>query len=170
MPIPLLAVANLLHLLAVVVWIGGLVVFRLVVWPATDAVVRGGHVSELARRSLVSSLNRRSTSLTYGAMVIFLITGTAMMSQNPNYQGFLQIGSLWTIVILAKHVVIAGLVLSTVYVSNSINKQMDRLAPGEDAAYARLEERQKDMLDLNALLGVIVLGLTAIATAIPAGG
>lgn len=163
MPITLLAIANFLHLIATMTWIGGMILARLVIAPAL------AKLPPETGRSAMRAIAERAASYTYGALVVFVITGLAMLSQNPNYAGFLVFDTLWTRVILIKHAVIVVLVISTAYVNETVNRKLAVLAPG-DAGYARWAERRKDLGDMNFLLGLIILGLTAIATSIPAGG
>lgn len=162
MPITLLAIANFLHLLATVTWIGGMVVARLIIVPAL------AKFPDDARRDAMAAIGQRASSYTYGAIVVFFITGLTMLSQNPNFAGFLVLSNTWTIVILIKHVVIALLVISTAYVNETVNRKLRETRGTAD--YARWSERRKDMSDANFLLALIVLGLTAIATSIPPGG
>lgn len=162
MPITLLAIANWLHLLATVVWIGGMVVQKLIVVPAVRKLPAE------TQRPVLRAIEQRAATFTYGAIGVFLITGLTMMSQNANYAGALVFDSLWTRIILIKHAVIAALVISTAYVNTTVNRRL-AASEGDEAAYARWAERQQDLADVNVLLGVVVLGLTAIATAIPAG-
>ena len=164
MPITLLAIANFLHLIATMTWIGGMIVSRLIIGPALAGL------PPETRRSAMRAIGERGASYTYGALVIFVITGLAMLSQNPNYAGLLVFDTLWTRIILVKHAVIVLLVISTAYVNETVNRKLAALGPGNDTEYARWAERRTDLGDMNFLLGLIILGLTAIATSIPAGG
>jgi uncharacterized membrane protein len=161
MPITLLAIANWLHLLATVVWIGGIVVQRLIVAPAVRKL------PQATQRQALRAIEQRAASFTYGAIGVFFITGLTMMSQNANYAGVLIFENLWTRIIVVKHLVVVLLVVSTAYLNTAVNR---RLQTDDEAEYARWAERQNDIADVNLLLGVVILGLTAIATAIPAGG
>jgi len=161
MPNLLLAIANFLHLLATIVWIGGMVISRLIIGPALAGL------PEETRRTVTGAIGQRATSFTYGAIVIFLITGLAMLSKNANYAGLLVLDNLWTRVILLKHLTVAALIISTAYVNTTVSR---KLQTADEAQRARWAERRKDLGDVNFLLGLVILGLTAIATAIPAGG
>jgi uncharacterized membrane protein len=168
MPITLLAIANFLHLIATITWVGGMIIMRLIVTPALRTLTRQGGLSEAEQRAVLRAIGQRGASYTSGAIVVFIITGLAMLSLNPNYTGFLVFGNLWTQIILLKHVAVAGLIISTAYINTTVNR---RLASADnEQEYARWQERRRDLADVNFLLGLVILGLTAIATSIPAGG
>lgn len=158
MPNLLLAIANFLHLMATIVWIGGMIIARLVISPALAGL------PDDTRRTVGRAIGQRATSYTYGAIVVFLITGLAMLSQNANFAGVLVFDSTWTQLILVKHAAVAALILSTAYVNTSVTRH---LQSDDLVARARWAERRQDLGDVNVLLGLIILGLTALATAIP---
>ena len=159
MPNLLLAIANFLHLMATIVWIGGMIIGRLVITPALAGL------PDDTRSAVARAIGQRSAAYTYGAIVVFLITGLAMLSQNANFAGVFVFDSAWTRLILVKHVAVVALILSTAYVNTAVARH---LQIDDDAAErARWAERRQDVGDVNALLGLIILGLTALATAIP---
>ena len=168
MPITLLAIANFLHLIATITWVGGMIISRLIITPAVRKLAQSGDLTEADQRAVLRAIGQRGASFTYGAIVVFIITGLAMLSLNPNYAGFLVFGNLWTQVILVKHVVVAALIISTAYINTTVNRKL--ASADDEQEYARWQERRKDLSDVNFLLGLIILGLTAIATSIPAGG
>jgi uncharacterized membrane protein len=158
MPNLLLAIANFLHLLATIMWIGGMIIGRLVITPALAGL------PEDVRRTVSRAFGQRATAYTNGAIVVFLITGLAMLSQNANFAGVLVFDSAWTQLVLVKHAAVAALILSSVYVNTTVNRH---LQTDDVAERARWAERRKDLSDVNLLLGLIILGLTALATAVP---
>ncbi len=162
MPNLLLSIANFLHLLATIVWIGGLIIARLIIAPALK------DLPDDTRRAAVRAIGQRAASFTYGAIGVFIITGLAMLSKNANFAGVLVLDSLWTRVILLKHVAVAALIIGTAYVNTTVNRKQQ--AAATDAERALWAERRKDMGDLNLLLALVILALTAIATAIPPAG
>jgi uncharacterized membrane protein len=148
-----------LHLLATIVWIGGMIIGRVIVAPALKGL------PDDTRREAGRAIGQRAASFTYWAIGVFIITGLAMLSQNANYAGFLVLDSMWTRVILVKHLAIAALVVSTAYVNSTVSSRIE--AAASDAERTVWLERRKDLGDVNLLLGVVILGLAAIATAIP---
>jgi uncharacterized membrane protein len=135
--------------------------------PAVQRLGRDGTLQQADVRLVLHAVHQRAGQFTYGAIAVFIISGLAMLSRNVNYAGILSIGNLWTQVILIKHAVVAILVVSTVYMMTAANRMPQ---PGDDAGFALWAERHTDLAELNLLLGVVVLALTAVATSIPAGG
>ena len=167
MPNLLLAVANWLHLLATVTWIGGMVVQRLIVVPSVLRLAKEGKILPADARLVLHTIHQRAGQFVYGSIAVFIITGLAMLSRNANYNGVLSTGNLWAQVILLKHAVVALLVISSAYMMTRASRTPP---PDDEAGFARWAERHTELADLNLLLGVVVLALTAVATSIPAGG
>ncbi|MDX1412796.1 MAG: CopD family protein [Candidatus Promineifilaceae bacterium] len=160
-----LAISYWIHLLATVVWLGGITLMLLVAWPA------------LQQGSLASNqwfnIQRRFMPWANASLVILLVTGFLQMSLDSNYTGFLQVDSAWAWAILLKHIVFAVMVIITVYVQVVLYPAMTRLTLLEEknpnsAADERDKLRQQEvrMLRLNVLCAAGVLLFTAIATAI----
>jgi hypothetical protein len=94
------------------------------------------------------------------------------MSASSNYQGFLAVENLWAAAILIKHLlffIMAGL---SAYLTWGLMPKIRRLAlrraasvPADESEARRLAAQETRLLQLNLLLGVLVLALTAIARA-----
>jgi uncharacterized membrane protein len=161
----ILVLSYWLHLLATVVWLGGLALMALVAWPA----LRQGSVT--ANQWLL--LQQRFLPWANGSLVILLITGFFQMTADPHYTGFLSIDSVWAGAILVKHVAFLGMVGIGAYMQAVLYPAMTRtrllaekrpsLASGEQETLSRTEIR---LLRLNLLFAVAVLFLTAVATAV----
>lgn len=160
-----LAVAYWLHMLATVVWIGGLAALALLVLPAArrslDAAAYG---------ALLARLQSRLQNLGWFSLAILAVTGMFQMSANPSYGGFLDISNNWALAIFAKHIVILFMIAASAYVTWGILPAMQRLALLRSAGRSqseqelqRLEQRENLMLNVNLVLSVVVLLLTALA-------
>lgn len=137
----------------------------LVAWPA----LRRGMLSD--NHWLV--LQQRFMPWANGSLIILLITGFVQMTNDPNYNGFLQIDSLWAGAILVKHLAFGGMVMIGVYVQWVLHPAMDRLKLlGEkrpsllQSEQAALSQREIRLLRLNLLCAAAVLFCTAVATAV----
>jgi uncharacterized membrane protein len=161
----LLAVFYWLHLLATVIWLGGLALMVLVAWPAMQ------HGSLADNQWL--AIQRRFLPWANASLVVLLITGFVQMTNDSNYTGFLNIDSPWAWAILLKHVAFIVLILLSVYLQAFLYPAMTRLelvgrsrpelAETEGQKLRRQEIR---FLRLNTLCAALVLLFTAIATAI----
>lgn len=154
-----------IHMLATVVWLGGLVSMTIVAWPAvrkrildTDQWLR---------------LQKRFTPWASASLVILWVTGFLQMTADPNYDGFLAVNSLWAQAILIKHLAVIGMMIFGIYIQWHIQPALARLSLLEKkqptvAADERkkLTQHEVRLLRLNVLCAVAVLFFTAVATAI----
>lgn len=164
MPAWVLAVSFWLHMLATIVWVGGLALMALVVWPGARAALGPG--PQLA--DLLSRLQRRFTPWAWGSLVVLTATGLVQMAANENYDGALRLTNSWAVAILLKHLAVGGMVLIGVYQQWSLQPALVRLAtlqahgrdtPGLEA----LRRRELQLTRLDLACGVLVLAFTAIA-------
>jgi hypothetical protein len=90
----------------------------------------------------------------------------------PNYQGLLNFASLWSQIILAKHLVIAAMIAVGVYAQGSVDPAVRRMAllakagRADETQVAQLRRRRAQTLAVALALGIAVLLLTAAATAL----
>lgn len=154
-----------IHLLATVVWLGGIALMAFIAWPA----LRQGTISS----NQWFQLQKRFLPWVNGALVLLLITGFIQMTNDENYNGFLAVDSLWAWAMLLKHIAYAGMVALTVYLQFVLYPAMSRLAllagssPETAAAESdKLAAREIRYLRLNVAAAMLVLLFTAIATAV----
>ena len=164
MPTWILAISFWLHMLATIVWVGGLALMALVVWPGARAMMGPGpELGQFIRR-----LQQRFSPLAWLSLAVLIATGLTQMEANPNYNGLLRISNPWTAAILAKHVVVGGMILIGLYMQLGLQPELSRLtmleAHGRPAPEVeKLRQRELNLTRLNLLCGVVVLGLTAAA-------
>jgi uncharacterized membrane protein len=160
-----LTLAYWFHMLATVIWIGGLSLLVLFILPAAQSNLKSGEYAEL-----IGKIQSRLDSVGWLSLVMLGGTGLIQMSANPNYQGFLAISNRWSAVILIKHLVFLGMIIVSVYLTWGIIPAQRRAAlleaSGQVSLQAgRLHRRAMWLLRLNLFFGVLVLGLTAMARA-----
>jgi len=153
------------HLLATVVWIGGVVSMVLMAWPALRQGV-------LASNQWVS-LQQRFIPWSNGSLVLLLITGFVQMTNDPNYHGFLDLDSLWAAAIFVKHLAFLGMVLIGVYAQSYLYPAISRakllaekrpeIGADETSSFAKQELL---LLRLNFVCALVILFFTAVATAV----
>lgn len=159
-----LALSYWLHMLATIVWVGGLALMALVVWPGARAVLGPG--PQLAE--LLSRLQRRFNPWAWGSLAVLTVTGLTQMAANENYDGMLQVSNPWALAILVKHIAVGGMVLVGLYQQWSVQPALVRLATlqahGRDApGLEALRLRELLLTRINLACGVFVLAFTAIA-------
>ncbi len=161
----ILAFSYWIHLLATVVWLGGIAVMAFIAWPA----LRQGTLE--ANQWL--ALQQRLLPFVNLSLIILLITGFVQMTNDPNYAGFLVFDSVWAWAMLLKHIAYIGMVALTIYLQFVLYPSAKRtavllenrpeMAAGEQEKLAGQEIR---LLRLNVVCATLVLLFTAIATAV----
>lgn len=161
----LLVASYWVHLLATVVWLGGIALMAFIAWPA----LRQGTLSS----NQWFQLQKRFLPWVNAALVVLLITGFVQMTNDENYHGFLAVDSIWAWAMLLKHIAYAGMVALTAWLQFMLYPAMARLAllmetQPEVAAAERdkLAAREIRYLRLNVLAAMLVLLFTAMATAV----
>lgn len=167
MPNWVLVLSFWLHMVATIVWVGGLALMALVVWPGARAALGPG--PQLA--TLFGHLQKRFAPWAWGSLAVLIATGLTQMAANPNYDGLLRITNSWAVAILLKHLAVGGMVLIGGYLQGSVQPALARLAaleahgraaPGLDG----LRWREAALNRLNLACGLLVLAFTALARAV----
>jgi uncharacterized membrane protein len=158
-----LTFAYWLHILATVVWIGGLAALSIFVLPAARRTM-----DQKGYSSFLTAMTSRLQQVGWLCLSVLVFTGLFQMVSHPNYQGFLVIDSSWALAILIKHLTVAAMLLLSIYITWGLMPALQRIAFIQslgkmvDAAESqKLEGRQVSLLQLNLFLSVIILLLTA---------
>jgi uncharacterized membrane protein len=158
-----LSIAYWLHMLATVVWLGGLAALALIVLPSARRTL-----GAQAYAQLLDALQSRLDPIGWLSLAVLAATGMFQMSANPNYSGLLAIDNRWAVAILIKHIAIGGMVVASAYqtwvVLPGLRRLALRQARGLEASEIEtLRKREATLLVVNLALAVVVLALTAMA-------
>jgi uncharacterized membrane protein len=150
----LVGLSNWLHALGTVILIGNYLLLSLIYLPAL-----AGNKPEVSG-PILSAMSKRSRIWMYTALLIFFVTGIYLMLVNPNYLGIGNFRNLWSILMLAKHILILAM-LALGFWFNAILRVGLLMSSNTGAAQAiaRFGQYSKWM----AICGVLVLLLTAFA-------
>jgi len=165
-PVWALSFAYWLHMLATVLWIGGLTALALVVLPAASSAL-----DSAAFASLLAKIQSRLDPLSWFSLALLTGTGMFQMSANPNYAGFLSIDSSWAMAILIKHLLFIGMIAISAYLTWGVMPRIRRMAllrarnALDETTANRLLRQETFLLRANLILGVLILALTAVARA-----
>jgi len=164
-PFWVLTLSYWFHLLATVVWLGGLVSMAIIAWPTIRQRI-------LSADQWVT-VQKRFTPWANASLVILWVTGFLQMTADPNYEGFLAVDSLWAKAILIKHLAVIGMMIFGIYIQWRIQPALARLALLENKHPEQAADRRENLTRqeirlgrLNLICAVAVLFFTAIATAI----
>jgi uncharacterized membrane protein len=158
-----LALAYWLHMLATIAWIGGLAAVVLLVLPAARK-----HLPETDFAGFLESMLTLLDPLGWLSLAVLTGTGLFQMSASPNYQGLLAVENPWARAILIKHLAFLGMIAVSATLTWGVLPELRRIALKRSRGLAtpeanHLERRELILLRVNFVLGVIILGLTAIA-------
>ncbi len=164
-PTWVLTLAYWFHMLATVVWIGGLAALSLFVLPSARRALKAESYA-----AFLAQANARLQGLGWFSLGVLALTGLFQMSANPNYGGFLAIQNNWARAILAKHLVIGLMVLTSAYLTWFLHPAYQRLVLRQskgllkdEAQLEAMQRRETLLLRLNLGISALVLVLTAIA-------
>ncbi len=148
------SISNSLHVLATIVMVGYYLFTGLIYLPILERQMRANTLC-----GLLEQVSTRLRPYFSGSLLIFLVTGTHLMLINPDYPGF---GNLfanpWTILIVFKHVLVLGFLALAVYSEQFFMKQISEEKP-------EALKRFQGALNINTVVGVIIIVLTSIAQA-----
>lgn len=164
----LLAISYFFHLIATVIWLGGLALLVLLVWPEARRVLSENE----ALYAFLNRLRKRFYPLTNYSLLVLLVTGMFQMPPDPNYQGLLDFSNDWGRLILLKHVGVVGMVICGLAIQYSVIPALERTSmllergKGDPAEYERLRRREVRLTWANIVLALLVLACTAWATSL----
>jgi uncharacterized membrane protein len=160
MPVLIRALNYWLHLLATVVWIGGLAMLTLIAWPGIDAAFAGA----------VDALERRFRPWANISLALLLVTGLIQMGGDEHYEGFLAVSNAWAVGLLIKHVLIGLMIAISITLQISVYPALARArlldSKGIPDADIKFRRRLRHLTSINLGLGILVLLLTAVITAL----
>lgn len=163
MPDWILSASYALHMIATVLWVGGLVFQAFYLLPILTR-------PDLDQQSLktLSILPARFQPIAWLSLAVLLGTGLTQMTAHPQYEGLLAIQNRWSIAMLAKHLSILPMAAITAFQSFFLHPRLKRellkaarkqTSPDTSAVLAE----DKRLVILNVILSGLVLILTAIA-------
>ena len=158
-----LVISYLFHMIATVIWIGGMVFMPLILAPAIQGTPESGRV--------FSAIGRRFGPLAGLSLIVMIVTGMVQLTASQHYVGFLNISNTWAKAILIKHIAVGGMIATVLYMNLVIQPDIRRAAMLLSAGKATPEEvaaltrRRAWATQINLALAMVVLLLTAIARA-----
>jgi uncharacterized membrane protein len=164
-----LAFSFFAHLVATIVWLGGLILLTVLVWPQARDLI--GRQNDGILLDFFDRLRKRFYLLSNLSLIVLVVTGLFQMDKSPHYDGLLQLTNDWTRAILLKHVAIFGMLIVGVIAQWLVMPALDRstllVKHGKGAPdLERLRSRERQLTLLNLALGLLVLFFTAVATSI----
>ena len=150
----LVAISTWLHALATIVMIGYFVFTSLIYLPVFERQMQAN-----ALRHLLEQISAQLRPFFGGSLLVFLVTGTHLMVINKNYLGLGHFfDNPWSLVMIIKHLLVF------VFLALSIFSERAFLGQISDAKPEALKQFRLT-LNINTILGVMILLLTSLAQA-----
>jgi putative copper export protein len=171
MSVEYLAISLFIHLVATVIWIGGILITLLLVNPAVRRVL--DETPQMYR--FLSQLRKGFYPISNLALVALIVTGSFQMTANPLYDGMLTFDNTWSQVMLVKHIAIVGMALAGLLLQYAVSPALERMSllleRGKGTSetpqtWQSLRRRETLLTWVNGVLGVLVLFFSAWMTAL----
>jgi len=163
----ILTIVYWLHLLATVIWIGGVVSLAIIFLPSIQKTLKTDQ-----KNILYSEIQRRFQPIGWFSLVILSGTGMIQMAAHPAYQGFLNIDNNWAVALFSKHLAIFLLIIlmgiMTWGVLPTLKRINLRLSVGKNVSEEEIKKSQrleKILINATLFLSILILFLTAWARA-----
>ena len=148
------ALSTWLHVLATIVFIGYYLFTSLIYLPVIERFMQAN-----ALRDLLEQVSARLRPFFGGSLLIFLVTGTHLMLINKNYMGLGSFfGNAWSVLIVIKHVLVLAFLALAIFSERAFLGQISDQKP-------EALKQFRWALNINTVLGVVILLLTSIAQA-----
>lgn len=165
---PVLAISLFFHILATVVWIGGILIITLLVIPEVNRVL----ADQPTLYQTLQRLRKRFYPISNLALVVLIVTGLSQMTADPEYDGLMQFTNTWSQVLLVKHIAIVVLALVGVFLQFSIAPALERTTlllergKGDTTDWDSLRKRETVLTWVMISLAIVILALSAWLSAI----
>ena len=163
----ILTIVYWLHLLATVVWIGGVVSLSIIFLPSIQKTLKPDQ-----KNILYAEIQRRFQPIGWLSLVVLSGTGMIQMGAHPAYQGFLNIDNNWAVALFAKHITIFLLIIlmgiMTWGVLPSLKRINLRISIGKNVSEDEIiksQQLEKRLINATFFLSILILFFTAWARA-----
>lgn len=159
----ILTLSHFFHLLATVIWIGGIILILLVILPSAKVALESAPV--VGR--LMQEITKRFTPMANISILVLIVTGVVFISHEKNLTGFLDFKNPWNLVMLLKSLLVAVMIIIHFYRGLILNPKIERLSGQvENPQVVRLRKYSSNLVKTNLALGVAVLLVSGILLSI----
>lgn len=164
----ILTIVYWLHLLATVIWIGGIISMAIIFLPSIQKTLESSQKS-----ALYTEIQKRFQPVGWLSLIILSGTGMIQMGAHPDYQGFLNINNTWAVALFSKHIAIFLLIVLMGIMTWGVLPALKRISLRQ-ALGKNIDENDKkkndqlEKLIVNGtfILAIIILLLTAWARSV----
>ena len=165
------SLSHFLHLLATVVWIGGIVMILLVILPGAKAALEA---SPMVSR-LTKEITKRFTPIANISILVLIFTGVVIAHYEKNFTSVLDFDNTWNVILFIKHLLVALMIVTHFYRGLILNPKIGRLSsqvnesqvtPSLSSQVVKLQKFSLNLVKTNFVLGLIVLLFTGILSSL----
>jgi uncharacterized membrane protein len=150
----MLAGSYWLHLIATVVWLGGIAFVLFVAIPSAKQVL-GVEASKV-----IGEISKRFTPLANYSILLLIVTGIVLAAVNKQFSGIGNFDNSWSLALIVKHVFVFGMVAVHFYRGFALAPRIARTELA--SAKASLQKLSLNLVKVNFCLGLMVLLLSGI--------
>ena len=159
----ILSLSHFFHLLATVIWIGGIFMVLLVILPSART-----SLEPTAMAGLMKEITGKFTPLANASILVMVITGVIIALYKEKFGGFLNMGDFWNGTLVFKHLLVAMMIIIHFYRGLVLAPRIGKLSaqaaesPSLSAQVAGLQKLSLNLVKTNCILGIIVLLATGV--------
>jgi uncharacterized membrane protein len=145
------------HLVATIAWLGAMFTQFFIFMPVISR-----QLDPPAAGKLIGAVMRRTRVVVYGAISLFILSGTLLVSMHQKMEGRISVGDSWFLYFFAKMFIFLIMVVMAVVAFEVLSPRAARLAKeGPSQKLARLGKTQRGMAVTGFILGLLILALSA---------
>jgi len=145
----ILAVSYWLHLIATVIWIGGIAFILFIAIPSAKQVL------DADAGKLMGEISKRFTPMANYSIIFIVVTGAVLTGFNRQFSGIGNAGNSWSLTLIMKHVLVFVMVAVHFYRGLILAPKIARTEPASEKA--SLQKLSLNLVKVNFCLGLIVL-------------
>ena len=163
-----LAFSLFFHILATVVWIGGILLITMLVIPEIDRQL----TQQPALHQLLQRIRRRFSRISNLALVVLIVTGLFQMTADPHYDGLFELDNDWSRVLLIKHLLILMMAVTGLVLQIGVAPALERASlllqhgQSDETEWRRLRRKEGRLTLLIAALALLILAASAWLTSL----
>jgi len=160
MSLLVLTLSHLFHLLATVVWVGGIAMTLFVILPGTKTALESAPMVN----SVMKEIAKLFTPMANISIPILIGTGIIIFYYDKNFTTYLDLKNRWNIIIVLKHCLVALMIIIHFYRGLMLNQKIEKSSLQlNESRVARLRKFSLDLVKTNFALGILVLLLTGVS-------
>ena len=154
----ILATSYWIHLIATVIWIGGIYFILFIAIPSAKNIL-GGEAGKL-----MGEISKRFTPIANYSILLLFITGVALTVLNKQFSGIGIFENKWTLILAKKHIIVLGMVVIHFYRGLLLNPKIAKTESASEKMI--LQKLSLNLVKVNFGLGIVVLLLSGITAAL----